>query len=264
MQAGRPGGPRAGRHGRGIATRWTDGAGWRLACLLFIVLALSGHSRRVSPRAAVDAFERAVAEVLVERNGMVVARGSGVVVAAREEDGEPACYLLTVGHVVAATREADLLVVLPADDGGAAVPAELIVEADSDERDLAVVRVMEPRCHPVSLGPPVERGADVWLAGFPLPGSPHVWAGHVREAASPAQPRWTVDGAVTEGASGGGVFDAGTGGLIGLIQGYWTVRLVGPGGPVAGEVAAGTTAVIPVARVRALLREWGLDALLED
>lgn len=263
MQAGRPGGPRAGRHDRRDAATGRAGAGWRLACLAFVVLALSGHSRRLPPPAS-DAAARAVAEVVLEQDGAVVARGSGVVVAAREEGGEPACYLLTVAHVVAAAGGSKLIVMLPADDGGAALPGELVVEATGDDRDLAVVRVVAPGCHPVPIGPSVESGADLWLAGFPALGSLHVWTGHVRDAPSPAQPRWTVDGAVTEGASGGGVFDASTGGLVGLIQGYWTVRLVGPAGPVAGEVAAGTTAVIPVARVRALLREWGLDALLDE
>lgn len=69
---------------------------------------------------------------------------------------------------------------------------------------------------------------------------------------------------MTEGAGRGGVFDARSGELVGLIQGYWIARLLGPRGWIGGEAVAGTSAVIPMGRVRAILREWGLDGLLDD
>ena len=81
---------------------------------------------------------------------------------------------------------------------------------------------------------------------------------------SPGRPAGWSTAESTEGASGGGVFDARSGELVGLIQGYWTVRLVGPAGRVGGEVRPGATAVIPLAQVRLLLREWGLEDLLGD
>jgi hypothetical protein len=73
-----------------------------------------------------------------------------------------------------------------------------------------------------------------------------------------------VDGTAREGDSGGPVFDARSGGLVGLIQGYWTARLVAAGGQVAVESAVGRVAVIPLAHVRALLEGWGIADLLAD
>lgn len=236
-----------------------------LASLILVALALSGHARRTEqPDQA--GVEEPLAEVLLEREGRVLARGSGVVVAARDEGGERACYLVTAGHVIPpASAEADLLVgVAAGGEGRQRVPGQLLRRVDAEDRDLAVVRAAGLACRPARLGGAIEPGADVWLAGFPGRGVARVWSGHLREPWEPAASDWIVDGGVTEGASGGGVFDARSGELVGLIQGYWTVRLVGPAGRASSEVPAGATAVIPLARVRLLLREWGLEGLLGD
>ncbi|MGH7267906.1 MAG: trypsin-like peptidase domain-containing protein [Candidatus Rokuibacteriota bacterium] len=230
-----------------------------VAALALALLGLTGHAR--SGRA----LERdGLAEVLVRRAGHVVARGSAVVVAAREEDGELACYLLTAGHLVSLggpAPAAALEVVLAVDGAGArAVPTQLLHHVDGDDADLAVLRAVGARCRPVRIGLAGTPAEDVWLAGFAVRGAVDVWPGHVRHAGTL---RWTVESPVSEGASGGGVFDARTGGLVGLIQGYWTARLVTVGGPVPGEARTGTAAVVPIDRVQALLRAWGLDDLLE-
>ncbi len=225
---------------------------------------LSGHTR---PADGPDhaGIEEGLAEVLIERHGDVVARGSAVVIAARDEAGQSACYLVTVGHVLTpAAGLTEIVVVLPEEDGRRRVRGNLLRQIDADDRDLAVLRSVAPACRPARIGEWLDADADLWLAGFARPGAAHVWPGHLREMPSPGALRWTVDGIVTEGASGGGVFDARSGELVGLIQGYWTARLLGPTGWIGGEAAAGTTAVIPMARVRALLREWGLEGLLGD
>jgi trypsin-like peptidase len=281
MRASRPGGTRAGTRaaregasgqldGREAASaRW--GAGRRLAALLLVWLAVSGHTRSVMGPADGRPDHRGVdgviAEVLVESQGAVVARGSAVVIAAREEAGESVCYVLTAGHVLSLAggeRGASVLVRLPADGPSHTIPAELLRQVDAGERDLAVLRTLGGPCRPAALAPPPGEGADVWLAGFPAAGGAHVVPGHVRDAVRRAGLPWSVEGAVTEGTSGGGVFDAGSGGLLGLIQGYWTVRLVAPGGRIAGETPAGRIAVIPMPRIRALLTEWGMSELLGD
>jgi hypothetical protein len=133
---------------------------------------------------------------------------------------------------------------------------------DVGDRDLAVLRTVTPHCQPVRVGPALPAGADVWVAGFPSPGTPRVFPGHVRDSTRSAH-LWTVDGVATEGTSGGGVFDARSGTLVGLIQGYWAVRLVAPGGGISGEAPAGRIAVIPIAGVRELLEEWGFVDLLD-
>jgi hypothetical protein len=230
-----------------------------LAALALVFLGSTGHTRSGA------ALERdALAEVLVRRAGHVVARGSAVVVAAREEAGEVACYFLTAGHLVSLgglAPDAELEVVVATDgDGARAVPSQLLHHVDAEEADLAVLRAVGARCRPVRIGVAGTPAEDVWLAGFAVRGAVDVWPGHVRDAGAV---RWTVESPVSEGASGGGVFDARTGGLVGLIQGYWTARLVTVGGPLTGEAQTGTAAVVPIGRVQALLRAWGLDDLLE-
>jgi hypothetical protein len=258
VQASRPGGARA-------SDGLLRGAGRRLAWLPFLIgLLLSGHARHgtVPDHGGVD---ETVAEVVLERQGALVARGSAVVVASREEAGEHACYLVTAGHVLTpAGGDADIVVVVPDEDGQHSVTGELLRQVDADDRDLAILRAVTPACRPVRIGQWLERGADVWLAGFSARGAAQVWPGHLRETPAPGAARWIVDGVVTEGASGGGVFDARSGELVGLIQGYWIARLLGPRGWIGGEGVAGTSAVIPMARVRAILREWGLDGLLDE
>jgi hypothetical protein len=230
-----------------------------LAALALVLLGLTGHAR---PGSAPG--RDALAEVLVRRAGDVVARGSAVVVASRAEAGGVACYLLTAGHLVSLggpAADVELEVVLATDgDGARAVPGQLLHHVDADEADLAVLRAVGAGCRPVRIGVAGAPAEDVWLAGFAARGGVDVWPGHVREAGAL---RWTVETPVSEGASGGGVFDARTGGLVGLIQGYWTARLVAVGGPVTGEMRTGTAAVVPIGRVQALLRAWGLDDLLE-
>lgn len=254
--------------GASLPGRWRQGT-WltlaRLGSLLVLFVALSGHVRRLDPPAH-GGVDGALAQVLVRRDGRVVARGSGVVIATRDEDGTPACYLLTAGHVLSPGGDGvDVVVVFPPDGTGRrGLPGERLYEVDTDEQDLAVLRTVGTACRPAALGPSLERGGDVWLGAMGADGLPRVWPGHVREIPGPGGAGWTVDGTVTEGASGGGVFDARTGGLVGLIQGYWTARLIVAGAQVAAEVPAGTTAVISLAHVRTQLEAWGVEDLLDS
>jgi hypothetical protein len=73
-----------------------------------------------------------------------------------------------------------------------------------------------------------------------------------------------VDASVSYGASGGGVFEAGTGRLIGLVEGYRTARVSFKGEsaryidvPVPGETYATS-----LADIRRFLGETGYGALL--
>jgi hypothetical protein len=241
--------------------------GRRLVWLLLAAAILSGHARPVAHPVPGPGADASLAEVAVEWDGVVVRRGSAVVVAAREEAGAPACYALTAGHVVWSTadRPPAIVLVLPGDDGPRRVAATAIRRVDEAGSDLAVLRAGGVGCRPTRVGArALEAGDDVWLAGFPSPGAPRVRPGHIRATGRASDPTWIVDGTASEGDSGGPVFDARAGGLVGLIQGYWTARLVAAGGPVAAESAIGRVAVIPLAQVRALLEAWGIADLLAD
>src|SRR5262249_19242752 len=147
MSSGRSRAPRADPVARRSSAGVSRRAMRRFAGVLAALLALSGHTRA---GAEPSGFEAAVAEVVLERNGALVARGSGVVIAARAEDGAPACYLLTAGHVVEAADAATAIVVaLPGEGGRRRVPGELVRRVDRDDRDLAVLRTRAPACRPV-------------------------------------------------------------------------------------------------------------------
>lgn len=75
-----------------------------------------------------------------------------------------------------------------------------------------------------------------------------------------------VDASVSYGSSGGGVFDARGGGLIGLVEGYRTARVTshGTGGDWYIDVPEpGQTFVTSLADIRRFLTETGHARLLE-
>jgi hypothetical protein len=72
--------------------------------------------------------------------------------------------------------------------------------------------------------------------------------------------RLMVDASVSYGASGGGVFDATTGRLIGLVEGYRTARVSFKGDSSARYIdvpVPGETYVVPLADVRRFLIDSG-------
>jgi serine protease Do len=74
-----------------------------------------------------------------------------------------------------------------------------------------------------------------------------------------------VDVSVSYGASGGGVFDAPTGALVGLIESYRTAKMTMQGSPerVIEIPVPGETTLIPAHAIRRFLVEAGLERLLE-
>jgi len=67
-----------------------------------------------------------------------------------------------------------------------------------------------------------------------------------------------VDAPVTYGVSGGGVYDARTGGLLGLVEGFTTARLTAQGSSAGWYVdvpVPGQTLVTPLSEVRQFLAD---------
>lgn len=73
-----------------------------------------------------------------------------------------------------------------------------------------------------------------------------------------------VDASVSYGASGGGVFDATSGELVGIVEGYRTARVSIPEAPerVLPVPIPGETTIIPSAEIFRFLRASGLGALI--
>ena len=140
----------------------------------------------------------------------------------------------------------------------------------SPDKDLAVIQVEGISLPPVRLKELVRLGDEVWVAAFPWGRQFTVVSGVVSqliaeegELAVEGTIRM-VDASVSYGASGGGVFDAETGALVGIVEGYRTAHMSGTDKsdrvvqlPVAGE-----TLVIPARAIMDFLGASGLGDLL--
>jgi S1-C subfamily serine protease len=174
-----------------------------------------------------------------ERDGARRA-ASGVVLAS--DRAARRSWILTTRHFLDA-RESQ-----PISLSSGRVRAQATVSAIATDVDLAVLEVAGVALPAVTLKDAARLGDEVWVVAFPWGRRLTVIAGIVSQLAGEegdgileGSPRM-VDASVSYGSSGGGVFDAATGALIGIVEGYRTARMVtkdAPGRtldiPVAGE-----------------------------
>jgi serine protease Do len=212
-------------------------------------------------------------QIIVERGGRRFRSASGTVIAAEPTEQGVDCYVLTSGHTFALRVEGDRVsILLDRQVGpGTPVPATVLAVQYADRVDLALLRMTAPRCAVATVGDPPALGEDVFVVTFPWGRNMTLAGGLVSqvnhdEAEDPeAAPRLMIDASVSYGASGGGVYEARTGRLIGLIEGYRTAH-------VSFEVATqpahleipvpGETYVTPLAQIRRFLDSAGYGALL--
>jgi hypothetical protein len=145
------------------------------------------------------------------------------------------CLILTSGHTFTAVREADdtrPYVLLDRHLGvGTRARAELLEHRETPDVDLALLRVRAPHCRAARIGPPPGLGDRTWIAGFPWGRQIRLITGIVSQVSVDdrgqlkAGASLMVDASVVYGMSGSGVFDAATGRLVGLIEGYGTARV---------------------------------------
>jgi S1-C subfamily serine protease len=142
----------------------------------------------------------------------------------------------------------------------------------SEQADLALLEVSGVDAAPARLKDVVQLGDEVWVVAFPwgrrLTLSSGVVSQIVRDDADLAGyegPARMVDVSVSYGASGGGVFDAPTGSLVGLIESYRTARMTLGGSPerVVEIPVPDETTLIPASAIRRFMVEAGLEAVLE-
>ncbi|PYN72961.1 MAG: hypothetical protein DMD97_21990 [Candidatus Rokuibacteriota bacterium] len=136
--------------------------------------------------------------------------------------------------------------------------------------DLAILQVADLDVAPVKLKLTAALGDDILLVAFPWGRRFTVVRGIVSQIVpldgilrieGPAR---MIDASVTHGSSGGGVFDAYSGELIGIVESYRTAKIDVPGRterpleiPVAGE-----TTIIHAPAIMALLSASGLEPFL--
>lgn len=140
----------------------------------------------------------------------------------------------------------------------------------SDRADLALLEVADVDSTPARLKDNVQLGDEVWVVAFPWGRRMTLSSGVVSQVVGDAGGDYQgaarmVDVSVSYGASGGGVFDAQTGALVGLIESYRTARVSMQGSPerVIEVPVPGETTLISADAIRGFLAEAGLTRFLE-
>jgi S1-C subfamily serine protease len=217
----------------------------------------------------------AVQVVIEQHEGRRIRTGSGVALASRRDGDRPVCFVLTAGHTVSGlVGQSQAYVVFGAYRGEARkAAASVIASRDAADVDLALLKTEGEHCMPPRAGGPALLGEPVWVVGFP-------WGRHMtltrgivsqvevvdngadRETAS----RLMVDAPVSYGTSGGGVFGAREGELIGIVEGYSTARVTSQGANPSWYIdvpVPGQTYVTPLADVKRFLSRTSYAGLIE-
>jgi S1-C subfamily serine protease len=141
----------------------------------------------------------------------------------------------------------------------------------SERTDLALLEVSGVDVQAARLKDSVQLGDEVWVVAFPWGRRMTLSSGVVSQVV-PDQSATEYQGAarmvdvsVSYGASGGGVFDAQTGALVGLIQSYRTASVSMRGSPerVIDVPVPGETTLIAADAIRGFIVEAGLAEFLE-
>ena len=249
----------------------------RAAALLAIALVSAGCAITRPEPTREDLLRKilpsAVQIVVEQREGRRIKSGSGVVIASRRTADGASCFVLTTGHTFSGLAgKTDIFAVFDRHAGdGRKARALLVASRDDNVTDLALLRAEVDGCAPARPAPAPALGKPIWVVGFPLGRHIMLSSGVVSQVAidGPNDPgvvaRLIVDAPVNYGVSGAGVFDVRTGGLIGVVEGFSTARVMTQGltppwyidVPVPGQ-----TLVTPLTDIRRFLGEVEQGALL--
>ncbi len=213
------------------------------------VLSVSIACARIQPAAsdaptALSTRERVIdrivdssVKVAVERDSHRLMSASGVVIASRPagQAAEAVSYVLTAAHVLAGGDDATIVVGFcgPQAKRGKFL-ATVMARGKPDTLDLALLRVPGIAVTPIGLlaNGRVRLGEEILVVGFPEGERLGISSGIVSQLplseipngipADRAEQRIVIDAAAPRGVSGGGVFDAETGRLVGIVQGHQT------------------------------------------
>jgi len=215
----------------------------------------------------------AVQIILENPEGRRFRTGSGVVIASRPKGQALECFVLTSGHTVADTKGQKAIYLLFGRERGAGTKevGSLVAYRDTADLDLALLRAESDECVPAHLAVPPRLGEAIWVVTFPWGRNLVLARGIVSQVNGDSAtdrevtPRLMVDASVGYGASGGGVYSARDGGLIGLVEGYRTARVTSQGSEPSWYIDVpmpGQTLVTPLSEIRRFLAETGHSELI--
>jgi serine protease Do len=236
----------------------------REAAVLAVALAVSGCAAADLASRRGGALRELIGpcvQLRTEREGARRA-GSGVVIAtdlvARRS------WIITTRHLFEPAAPEQLWV--QPTDGSRRVRA--VVRALSPADDLAIVEVEDRLLPAARLQDSVRLGDEVRVVAFPWGRRLTVVSGIVSQIVS-AEGEVAVEGtarmidaSVSYGASGGGVFDAAGGTLVGIVESYRTARVALPTQPdrTLDLPVPGETTVVGAPAIRRLLETAGVPA----
>ena len=247
-----------------------------LVCALLLVLTAGCATDRLWAPTREEVLQRilpSAVQVVLEQDGRRFRTGSGVVVATRPAGRTTECLVLTSGHTLSGLSDGqDVYVLLGRHQGkGVRVRATVLACRDGDDLDLGLLRIEADRCVVARLGQPPALGDAVWVVAFPWGRSMTLAAGVISQVNpdggedADVAARLMVDASVSYGASGGGVYEAASGRLIGLVEGYRTARVSFKGDPTARYIdvpVPGETYVTPLADIHRFLGVVGFQEVL--
>jgi serine protease Do len=173
-------------------------------------------------------------------------------------------WILTTKHFLEPPERQAISVTVPGRSGRLSAT----VVAVSPDVDLALLVVTEA-LPPVTLKPTVKLGDEVWVVAYPFGRRRTLVSGVVSQISATADdaavegPARMVDASVSYGASGGGVFDAPTGALVGIVESYRTARMTTPESRTIEVPVPGETTLISAEAVVRFVHASGLEALLD-
>lgn len=189
---------------------------------------------------------------------------SGVVVAS--DTGSRRSWIVSTRHFLDPAARQDVSLTVPGRRGR----LKASVLAVSPDADLAVLVVEGVALPPVRVKEMVHLGDEVWVVAFPWGSRLTLVSGVVSQISTEEGevglegPPRMVDASVSYGSSGGGVFDAATGALVGIVEGYRTAQVAAPqeSGRVLSVPVPGETTLISSNAIVRFLSSAGLGALL--
>lgn len=205
----------------------------------------------------------ATVQLRCERDGGARRAASGVVLA--RDVATRRAWIVTTRHFLEPLAPQKVSVV-----AGRKARVSATVVSVSERADLALLEVTDLESTPARLKDSVQLGDEVWVVAFPWGRRMTLSSGVVSQVVPDSGggdyegAARMVDVSVSYGASGGGVFDAQTGALVGLVESYRTARVSMQGNPerVIEVPVPGETTLISADAIRMFIEEAGLEPFL--
>jgi serine protease Do len=219
----------------------------------------------------IERLVNASVKVAIDRNGRRATSASGIVIASRPagQIAEAVSYVLTAAHVLPGGEGAAIFVGFcgPHAAGGK-FAATVISQGSPEGLDLALLRVSGIAVPPVDFPEAdwIRLGEQILVVGFPEGERLGISGGIVSQLplsefqngipADRVEQRVVIDAAAPRGVSGGGVFEAETGDLVGIVQGHQTFSVAVKDQAQSYSLkfpVPGATFVVPLAQIRPFL-----------